>query len=187
MIVKLKKAAPKRKLRRLLEEKMLAKIGVGSRVAEEAKAKADMLRAAVLAEREQRRLQEAESAQPPVKSQPDPHVDLLPMAGAKASPTLEGSISAVAAGEEAGRESVVTDVAAVAPAAAQPEPAGAATSPAATEHSGQHPSPLELVLLTPPGSAGDDSSLNERLSVVSHLECLLLVVAHLHLTSQTRN
>jgi len=171
----------------LLEEKMLAKIGVGTRVAEEAKAKAELLRKSVQAEQENRLSQEAESAQAAVVSQPDRHADLLPAAGGQAAPTLEGCISTRAAGSE----SVATDVAAAAPVAAPPVAAQQepAERPVATEQPRQHPSSLELVLPTSPGSACDDGSLNERLSLVSHLERFLLVVEHfgLFLASHPRH
>ena len=86
-MVKLKRAAPRKRHRRLLEAKMLAKIGVGTRVAEEAKAKAELLRKSVQAEQANRLSQEAESAQAAVVSQPDRHADLLPAAGGQAGAT----------------------------------------------------------------------------------------------------
>lgn len=179
-MVKLKRAAPRKRHRRLLEAKMLAKIGVGTRVAEEAKAKAELLRKSVQAEQENRLSQEAESAQAAVVSQPDRHADLLPAAGGQAAPTLEGFCIPTRA---AGSESVATDVAAAAPVAAAPVAAQQepAERPVATEQPRQHPSSLELVLPTSPGSACDDGSLNERLSLVSHLERFLLVVEHVGL------
>lgn len=166
MMAKLKRVRPKNRLLSALEEKMVAKIGVDTRAADEARAKATALKKSV-GEEEKRLTQEAASAQAAVK--PSQSLgDQLP-AGAKASPTLEDSVSTLPDANSVGSESAGTPVAAATTAYTPPGPATVATgSVVAEQQPMKHLTSNELVMASS-GSVCNESSQNERLSLVRHL------------------
>ncbi len=121
-MAKLKRACPKDKHLAALEEKMVAKIGVGSRAAEEARAKARALKKSVLEEKQRRLEKDAGSAPAALKPSFGDH---LP-ADTKTTPTRDDSVSTVAA---AGSRRTGTPVPAAARAYTPPGPAAAASGP----------------------------------------------------------
>ena len=162
-MAKLKRACPKDKHLAALEEKMVAKIGVGSRAAEEARAKARALKKSVLEEKQRRLEKDAGSAPAALKPSFGDH---LP-ADTKTTPTRDDSVSTVAA---AGSRRTGTPVPAAARAFTPPGPAAAASGPdVAEQQPTKHPSSNELLLLAPSGSVCNDTSPNECLSLVSYL------------------
>ena len=137
---------------------MVAKIGVGTRAADEAKDKVSKLKQAVQEEHQKLLSQEAPSAPAPVKSQSSqPQGD---------QSALEGSVATTNA---TGRESVATRVDATALLGQHPDWVAAAKRPLTPELPREQVSSFNLVESVSSQSSApddDDSSQSERLSVV---------------------
>lgn len=173
MMAKLKRDPPSEKHRAALEEKMVMKIGSGTRAAEQAQAKSIALAKSVRKEQQQRLSQHVVVTQAATKMQPpQSQSDGVP-ALAKAPSTLKGSFS-MPTTHVASNDAVTTPVAAVVPAVSTPPvPVERVTGAGATEKSKEQPHPLQLVSIASSGSTSNSGS-EERLSMVSYLQSSLV-------------